>query len=282
MKFTILNHILCFLSVASAYTITEGFIKTGENSIHFGEVMTQEIKQLKVNSLKDKIEIKLKIKDSVEDFIKPQHLTITVSDPQNPNLISHFTPVLSVNREIKLSIPINSLPPVLKSKLVLQLGLIVARENNLKFNLNKHLSEILFSDEIVFASTYKRKESDIGPKPLIHHTFKTEEKHVSSIIPIIFIAAAITLFLALNLSWNSLVGTNNLYRSFKTITPKQLSYNALFLLAIAFFEYNIFNYYLGQSIFTTLFRGFVIGLPSVYLGSKVLRYLRAQRLAGRD
>lgn len=276
MKFGVLGGLLQLMAIVFAYSITEGSIKVGEKSIYFGEVMTQEIKQLTIDSPKEKIDIKLKLNDDISQ--QPHQVVVSISDADNSNLITHYVPVVTVNNEIKLSIPLNKLPEVLKSKSKLLMHLIVA--DSKQDNLNKQLVELLSTDNFRTASTYKSSDSKVGYKQEIHHIFRGEEKQVGEIIPIVFICCAVILFVGLNLSWNQFIG-KDLYRSFSYITSTQLGYNVLFLLSIISFEYNIVKYYLGQSIFTTLFRGFIISLPGVYFGSKVLRYLRVQRLSGK-
>lgn len=277
MKFGVVAVLMQLVAVVMAYSIAEGHIKIGNEVVEFGEIMTQEIKQLPLTSPKDKIDVLLKLK---EDVVTPPHqLFIGVSSFENPKLTTHFAPVLTVNNEIKLSIPCNKLPEVLKVQDKLIMKLIIG-DFDTKYNLNKQLVEIIPSQEFAQSSKYVSHESAVGYKPEIHHIFRQEEATINAVIPVAFIGGAVVLFLGLVISWNAFIG-KDLYRSFKYLSPVQLSYNVLFFVSIIAFEYNIVQYYLGQSIFATLFKGFVISMPSIYFGSKVLRYLRAQRLAGR-
>lgn len=278
MKVGVLAGLFQLMAFVFAYTITEGVINIEDQAIYYGEIMTQEIKQLLIDSPKDKLEMRLKMNSDIDTA--PHQIVVSISSADNSNLITHYIPVFTVNNEIKLSIPLNKLPEVLKTKSKLLMHLIVADEDPNFKNMNKQLLELLPTTNFQKTASYKSTDAIIGYKPEIHHIFQGEQKQVGSIIPILFIGCAIILFIGLNLSWNAIIG-KDLYRSFSYITSTQLSYNVFFLLSIMGFEYNIFQYYLGQSIFTTLFRGFIISLPGIFFGSKVLRYLRNQRLAGK-
>ncbi|ODV77365.1 uncharacterized protein CANTADRAFT_7840 [Suhomyces tanzawaensis NRRL Y-17324] len=275
MKFSIIATAAQLLAVSLAYTISEGTIKVGEKSVSFGEFNTQEVKQLPIESPKDKIDINLKINDDLAK--RPHQVVLSLASIKDSALAAHFVPTFTVSNQIKASIPVNKLPEVLKIQDKLLLSLIIG--DQVSGNLDRHLVEIIPGAEYKETSKYVEKPR-VGRKQEIHHIFREDPKTINAIIPVAFIGAAVVLTLGLFASWVGFIGAD-LTTTFKTITTTQLTYNVSFLVTIIGFEVNFIKYYLGQNIFTTLFNSFILGLPSIYFGSKVLRSLRENRKVGR-
>ncbi|CAI5757580.1 unnamed protein product [Candida verbasci] len=272
MKLSSILFLFSWLSLSIAFTLT-GTIKLNKQKITYGEIETKEIKQIYLNSPKDTIEINLSSKEINE---KPEQIMFSLSDSKQQNLVTHYVPSVS-NSKIKLSIKSAQLPEVLKIKDSLLLNLIIA-DKEVKFT--KFLLEIIPTSEFKETSNYKSK-SKIGIQPEIHHIFKADESTVNPIIPLVFISVAVVLFLGLVSSWVGFIGVNNLFKTFKTISTGQLLQNVAFLISLIGFELNFIKYYFGQSIFTTLFYGFILLIPSIYFGTSVLRFLSKNRKIGK-
>lgn len=257
-----------------AYSSLEGFVKIGKNKITFGEIETQEVKQLFIDSPKDAIDITLESKDITK---RPEQVWLSLEDFSDPSLVAHFVPTVSEER-IHTSIKANSLPEVLKAKEKLILRIIIADSTSSK-NLYRKLVEIIPSPEFQQSSTYKPKER-FGLKPEIHHIFKEDENEANPIFPTAFIGVSNTLFFILIGTWFRHVG-RDLIPTWKSISWTQLFHNIVFLITLLGFEVNFIKYYFGQSIFTTLFYAAILGLASVYFGVRVLRSLAQNRILGK-
>ncbi|RCK60831.1 Dolichyl-diphosphooligosaccharide--protein glycosyltransferase subunit SWP1 [Candida viswanathii] len=276
MKYSIFIALVNFIVLAFAYSDLTGTIKLNGKKITLGEINTQEVKQLSIESPKDVLEIKLKSKD-IDG--KPEQIWISLADAEDEGIISHYVPTVKQS-DITATIKASTLPDVLKSKDKLILSIVIA-DSKSKDNLLRRLVEILPSPDFQATSKYQQKPR-IGIQPEIHHIFRGDEQTVNPIIPVAFIGVATTLFLGLLGSWFGFIGTKNLFSTFKTITTTQLLYNVSFLVSLIGFELNFYKYYLGQSIFTTLFYGFILSVPCVYFGVSVLRYLAKNRALGKQ
>lgn len=271
MKLTSTISILTLAISSLSYATITGTISSGGKKVHFGEIETQEIKVLPIESAKDLIEIKLK-NDKLNG--QPEQIMLSLSDAYKSNVATHYIP--QVNGEnIKYSIKVNSIPEVLLSKSQLTLSLIIADSKG-KSNQIKRLVDIKPASELSKPVKHDKKFS-FGIQPEIHHIFKEDEKTVNPVVPVAFILVATATFLLLLGSWVGFIGLNNLFSTLKSTSSGQLLQNISFLMTLVGFEFNFAKYYLGQSIFATLFYSFILSLSAVYFGSSVLRYLAQNR-----
>lgn len=277
MKFsTTTIPLLTLVFSALSYGAVTGTVSSGGKTVHFGEIDTQEIKVLPIESGKDVIDIKLK-NDQLDG--PPEQIMLSLSDTQKSSLATHYVPLVS-GASIKYSIKASSIPNVLLSRNQLTLSLIIG-DGTGKPNLIKRLVDIKPSLEIT-KPTKNEKKIGFGIQPEIHHIFKEDAKTVNPIVPIAFIVIASATFLSLLISWVSFIGLNDLFKTLKSTTGGQLLQNIAFLISLIGFEFNFFKYYLGQPIFTTLFYSFILGLSAIYFGSSVLRYLAQNRALGKQ
>lgn len=277
MKFaSILISLLQLFVVSMAYSLSEGTISVGDQIVQFGEINTQEIKQLTIDVPKDKIEIQLKLAESLKD--RPHHVVITLGD--NKDLTHSYVPnFVPSSQLLKLTIPVGKIPSILKLKEKLFLNLIVSDSNPKQKNLLKSLVEIIPTENLQSTIQYAQPDT-LGPKPEIHHIFKTEEATANPIIPLTFSAVAVVLTLGLYIGWNIFL-SGNLFATSKHNSYLEAIQTFGFLASITGFEVTFIRYYLGDSIFKTLARSFLLGLPAIFFGSKVLSKLSIQRKVGK-
>ncbi|CAK9438621.1 uncharacterized protein LODBEIA_P28450 [Lodderomyces beijingensis] len=254
-----------------------GSVSVNDKKVHFGEVNTQEVKILPVEAVKDTVDIKFK--DETLDGT-PEQIMFSLADVQQPSLVTHFVPLVK-GKEISLKIPFASIPDVLKSKESLVLSLVIA-DSKKSGNYVKRLLELRPTQEVQSASKRESPLRKFGLQPEIHHIFKKDEKTVNAVVPLAFIAIASVLFLGLFAAWFGSIGPKNMFKTLKTTSNAQLLHNISFLISLLGFEFNFVRYYLGQSIFDTLFYGFVLGIPSLYYGRAVLRALAENRSLGKQ
>lgn len=272
---TLIVSLLQLFTVSLAYTVSEGKIKVGSQVVEYGEFNTQEIKQLSID-LKDKIELEFQLNGEVDE--KPHQLVVTLGNGKG--LETSFVPSFVPNNQaIKLTIPVIKLPASLKTQEKLFLHLIVANANPKEPNVYKFLGEVLPADNLRVNTKYE-KAPRIGIKPEIHHIFRNDESTVNAIIPLVFIGAAVALFFALLASWAGFIGSD-LFGTVKNVHGAGIIYHFGFFGSLVAFETIFINYYLLTSIFKTLAHGLIVGLASIYFGSKVLRSFSAQRRVGR-
>lgn len=272
--FSVLSFVFIYcLSTVLGYTIVDGSLKIGKDAIHFGEIETQEVKQLSIDQLTEKIEVQLKLKD---DFKKsPNQLVVTISDGKG--LVVPYFPRFSIdNKEVKLTIPLKNIPEKLKAQEKVYVTFVAGDQSN-NVQLSKLLAELRPSGELT--ASYKRVER-FGTKPEIHHVFGEDPKTVNPIVPIVFSAVGAFALLILLVSWKITIGSDMLGLASHIVKSNPLA-NVGFLLSLAGYEYVFIQYYLNTSIFKTLLHGFILAVPSIYFGSRVLRTLHQYHKTGR-
>lgn len=268
---------VCFLQllmVTLSFSVSEGTVKANGKSVTFGEMNTLEVKQLSIDSPKDRIDVNLKLKDDFSNA--PHQIVITLGN--NKGLDSSFVPKFQAeSKSISLSIPVKSISERLKIEDKLFLNLIIGDYSN-KANLIKSLVEIIPTNDLKALSTYSRV-SNVGIKPEIHHQFREDTTTVNPLIPLFFIGIATVLFLAFLAAWGTAI-KSDLFGTFNQVSGIKLIYNFGFLICLIGFEFTFIRYYLGSSIFVTLFHSAILGGPSIYFGSRVFRDLAKYHKAG--
>lgn len=273
MKF---GGVLLALQCAGAlgFSILSGSIKVGSGLLEIGEFNTQEVKQFTIGA-KDKIDLSLTI-DGLSK--KPHQAVVTIGNEFG--LEYSVIPQISITtKKLSVVVPVGQLPSSIKSQDKLFLKVIVADASSKGANLFTNLVELIPSVDLKAASKHKQPER-IGIKPEIHHIFKESPSTVGQAIPLIFILGIITLVLVLLVAWVSIIGFN-LFNHAGDISGLQFINDIAFLGCLAGFEGTFINYYLGASIFTTLFYSFILGGPSIYFGSRVFRDLAKFRKIGK-
>lgn len=261
------------LTVAWAYTIKSGFLLVNDKKITIGEINTLQIQSLPVLAPLDVITVEVNLKKTTDE---PQQLVVQFASALKPEYLIQRVPKFTDGSKISLSLPAKTLPEVLKTGPI-SVKLIMALASDHLVKLLGQLEPLSEISELVTIV----QDDRLGPKPEIHHQFKSKPATVNPIIPTVFLGAAAVLFVALLAGWYGIVGPLAIFYQFRFISKIQLFYNACFLLALGVLQLNVAQYYLGQLIFTTLKTVLIVAGPAVFLGSKVLRFLKANEAAGR-
>lgn len=183
-----------------------------------------------------------------------------------------FPPYYEPDHLVKQKITVESIPNALKAQDKFYITLVVASDNDEEENIEERLLEINFSD--AFREAYESEEhSRLGAKPEIHHIFNTDQATVNPIVPIVFSLIAGALLFALFGSWTTYL-SGSLLGNFE-----QANVKTLFLVVLASFEVTFVRYYLGATIFTTIFHVAILAVPALIIGSKALRLLAQLRAA---
>lgn len=271
MKFVALWTVL---AVAWAYTIKLGSLLVNDKKIAIGEANTLQIQSLPVLAPQDVIAVELNLKKTADE---PQQLVIQFASALKPEYLIQKVPKFTDGSKVSLSLTAKALPEALKSGPI-AVKFIIAL---LSDRLVKLLGQLEPLTEISQAVKLVQQDDRLGAKPEIFHQFRSNPETVNPAIPIVFLGVAFVLFVALLIGWYGVVGLDAIFYQFRFITKIQLIYNASFLTTLGVFQVIIARYYLGELIFATVKWALVVAVPAVFLGSKVLRFLKATQAAGR-
>lgn len=266
-----LNLIIAFLcaliSPISALAIGKGLVRIDDQNF---ELFSNHIP---INQTDTRLSIGFTLVEEEDNakFLQPEQVMIALSAP---NIVSDFYlhPHFIQNKVFEASIAISDLSKYLLSEEEIFITVITGDSVNESFN------------KIIMAGTLKPSEKLRLNKQVelpkrfaesneIHHIFKDPPKNLPSVISNFFVLALITVFTSLLIAWNyfDAINLNNLGK----FGPSTF----IFLTSILAFEYTFFDYYMGTSIFTTLYRFAVISIIAVFFGSKTLRTLYKVRQA---
>lgn len=274
MKFGLILGVVAQLAASAfSYSIESGLVRVNEDILQYGEMEVQLIRLLTLENMKDKLEMEFKL-DYKDVSQRPQQFVVTLGDDQAYDLL--FVPnYLSSHDVYKLSVPVNKIPVGLRVKDKLFLRAAVGHSGPKKYgeNLRRNLAEIKFGKDIREAAllTYKPAER-FGLKPEIHHQFSSDAPTVNAVVPIVFIGGALVLFLGLLGVWSTLL-QDDFLSNFSKLSGAQLVNHSVFLTSLVGFVVVFYRYYLGTSIFSTLFHAFILSAPSIFFGSRCLRDL---------
>ncbi|EGV66071.1 hypothetical protein PSN45_003104 [Yamadazyma tenuis] len=274
MRLHQLAALFAVFSVAWAISLKEATVKVNKDFFHLGEISTLELKQLSLESTKDKLEFEIHLNDVSK---QPQQALITLGDGKGLD-VTLFPKFIVDKKILKLSTTASKIPVSIRNLDTIFINLIVA-DSGSSTNLYKRLGEFVPSEPLKELVPYKQAER-IGIKPEIHHIFRQDPSTVSAVIPIAFSGAAVVVLVALLGMWVSSIG-QDLYGLVKSTPGTQIVNNVVFLSTLLGFEVVFVRYYLGTSIFTTLFHSFVLGIPALVSGSRAFRFLGYLRKIGK-
>ncbi|GME78508.1 unnamed protein product [Ambrosiozyma monospora] len=204
---------------------------------------------------------------------KPEQVAVLLSTADQ-QLSSYYYPTFDSYTNLFTSkISVKFISDFLKSSESIIVSVLVG-DANPEYNLLVAIGE-LDPTERFRKSVKTEKPTRFTAKPEIIHQFRAGEQYISPFISLTFALNAVGLFFALFLFWsqNSALNCNNLFKL-------PLGYTISFMASIAIFELIFFDYYLGESIFTTIYRSIGATWAAVLLGSKTLRGLYQLRESG--
>ncbi|CAH6719948.1 dolichyl-diphosphooligosaccharide--protein glycosyltransferase subunit Swp1p [[Candida] jaroonii] len=271
MKPSTFLSIVFYITTVWAVSMSKAIVSVNGKTIEYGEISTLEIKQLPIESTKDKIDFEIYLKDIQS---QPHQMIISLGNGNGLDF-SLFPKFNVAKKALKASIPASKLPLNIRNLDKIIIKLIIGDSSH--ENLIKNLGELVPTEDFKKLVPYKYHER-IGLKPEIHHIFRTSPETINPIFPIVFIGFNAVVFLAIVATWFSIP---TIFSNFKGISGGQLATNASFLSCIVGFEIVFVRYYLGQTIFTTMFHCFLLSIPSILLGSGTFRWLAGLRKIGR-
>lgn len=257
--------LLSFVISVTAFSIELGLVTiNGKESFPVGT--PKDIRGVTVETARDKISIDVKLSGELDG--KPNQLYFLLTN--NKGLDFPIFPEFHVSsNSVKVSFTTSQIPTALQAEEKISVDFVASNTDNL--NLLTTLFEIVPAEAFKESINYKAPIR-LGALPEIHHLFKEDPKTVNPIVPVLFSGFAIALMTGLFAVWaswlSSVLFANNTAKFAKGV----------FLTTLALFEGVFFKYYLGSSIFTTLFCVAVVSGPSLVFGAKALRALHHYRV----
>lgn len=259
---------LVFIVSAVAYSIESGLVSVNGNKAFDFVPDSEDVHRVVLESVREKVALSVVLKGNVAE--KPHQLNFVFTD--NKGLDYATYPLFDTTKKTATSlILVNKIPPALLSQERVFVYIIAADASQKKGqNLYTLLAELVPSESLRASVNYK-KPLRLGALPEIHHQFNEDPQTVKPIVPLIFSAVAIALFFVLIGSWFTLVG-NSLF-----VANEGIPFKGGFLTTIALIEFTFVKYYLGATIFTTIFYTAILAGPALVFGSKALKALTKQR-----
>jgi oligosaccharyltransferase complex subunit delta (ribophorin II) len=265
MKLSLLLVVPLISAVAGQWSVQNGQL----NAFNSG-------KQISSNSFDESATLSLDAQTSLEvtfDTLKDgkgvqAHQTVMALSDLSTGLEFFFPATVRPNGKAKLSITPKKIPRALHGK-PLDVSILVG-----SFGKDKSVEVHAGSKVIVPSSQEHKPPVRLGPKPEIHHQFRASPRTVSAVVALVFAGAAAFTTVVLFGYWAS-VGANINSLS-KALSDAPVGHVGL-IASLASLETVFILYYLGRSIFDTLWSFAIIAPIIVFTGSRALRDVRERR-----
>ncbi|TID30267.1 hypothetical protein CANINC_001147 [Pichia inconspicua] len=200
-----------------------------------------------------------------EKFVQPEQVMISLSAP---NIVSEFYlhPNFIQNKVFEANIAMSDISKFLLSEEEIFVTVITGDPENESYNKILMVGTLKPSEKLR-ASKHVELPKRLTQNNEIHHNFKDPPKNLPSFISNFFATILLTIFVSLLVAWNYVDAIN--FNNLNKFGPSTF----IFLASIIALEYTFFDYYIGTSIFTTLYRFAIIAIISVFFGSKTLTNL---------
>lgn len=268
MKFTPSLSILWLLLLSGSFAISvkQTSLNLNLQRLYDGVALPAEAVLATIEDSKDVLEFEFKIDSSS----RPHELILLLSDDNGLDY-AVFPRYDSPKSTLSTSVAFSTIPQALRRQSKFTASLILANKDEDDKNVYAKIAEIFPSEE-VREEALATKSERYGVLPEIHHIFRSEEPTINSFIPLVFSAVAGVLGLVLFVTWASIFGQGSM-------DCRGSTFKAAFLATLIAVEHSFLKYYLGASIFTTLFHVSILIAPSAIFGSKALRAMVQLRSA---
>lgn len=267
MRFSIASVISFFvlIAISMAYSFSSYSVFLNAEEKFTVTEASDEVHRVFLESLRDILAFAVK----VEGSSKPHQLLFLLSNGEG--LDHAVIPTFDAKSRIaSTKIPMNKIPNSLKAQERIFVSVVAADSSEEEQNAVQPIVELVPSDDFKAAFTYE-EPARLGAKPEIHHIFNSEQATVNPIIPVAFSVVAVALLFVLFRTWANTLGTS----LFGALEGS--SFKTGLLVVLASFELTFIKYYLGTTIFTTLFHVAILSVPALIVGSKALSQLAKLR-----
>lgn len=205
---------------------------------------------------------------------------VQLRSTQDPSLNYMFAPTSAKPMSGAVKIPVShaAVPVALQGK-ELDMVLIVSSASDDESQFEQKLTSVFVEPSSTGSKELQEAISQhqlASQKPEIRHTFRPAPHTVSKFIAIIFQAVLVGITGMFLLMWLSGASLGSVKTALSTSPVAHLTFlGSLFALEATFVRY-----FLGQSIFTTVFHSAVLSPVIVVSGSRALREMANRRLSG--
>lgn len=250
-----------FITPINALKIGRGLVRVDDQNF---DIYSTEI-PLNLTDTKLSIGFTLVDDEDAEKFLQPEQVMISLSAP---NIVSEYYmhPTFVHDKVFEANVAISDLSKCLLNEEEIFITVITGDPNDKSFNRILNAGTLNPSDKLrkdKAAEFPKRLQQN----PEIKHVFREPPKNLPGFISTQFAILLIIAFVVLLFAWSHFdaININNLGK-FDISTY-------IFIASIFAFEYTFFDYYMGTSIFTTLYRFAILSTITLFFGSKCLKTL---------
>lgn len=254
--------LLCALfSAVQAVSVGKGLVRIDDRN--FGIFQTD----IPLNLTDSKLSVGFTLLETKGDegsMVFPKQVTVALSAENIASEIYLYANLLE-GKVYEANTPIRGLSDYILSQEKIDISIITGDPSS-DSSLNRIIKagSILPSEKLRADRLAKGSPTRFGEKDEIHHVFRTPEKTVYTLVTVQFVFTTLILLVVLILAWAFFDSAN--IDNVSSFSPLSL----LFLVSIFTFEYYFVDYYLGASIFDSLYRFAITGAFAIYLGSKAL------------
>ncbi|ANZ74785.1 BA75_01602T0 [Komagataella pastoris] len=249
MKLFFVGIVTTLLTLVSCLKIENGIVSVGQEEFAFG---TKSIPLYRNQDIK--VEFNLK----ADQGKLPQQIALSL-DTESASEVVY--PKLSGSKA-QFTISVKQLSGVIKSQ-PFDLTLIVG-----DIDPSNNLQQFIASISPVEKLTNYESPVRLGAKEEIKHIFRQQEPTVPAGLSLIFISVIGAILAGLLITWT--VSDSYNLKNFPSSSCQKI-WHILFLGSIVGLEGIFVQYYLGSSIFDTLFKASIAGSVSLVAGSRALR-----------
>ncbi|WPK25990.1 hypothetical protein PUMCH_003332 [Australozyma saopauloensis] len=266
MKFTLSAAVAGLAAVASAnaYKVIGGSVTSKKVEIAALGAAT-DLPSIPIDSIRDSFVLNV----NFEQTTKPAQLLFLLSNKHGleHSLYARFT---ETGSKASASVVVGKLPNALKTQDEIHVSIVAAGPSEEEENVIVPLCTFIPSEKFKDSVEYEQPVR-LGALPEIHHQFRSNEPHINSFVPTVFSAAALGLLVVLLGAWAGLLNGD-------MFSGWQGSFWKIgYLATLAYFELIVLRYYLGTSIFATVFQGLLVAGPLSFFGSRALTALARLR-----
>lgn len=226
------------------------------------------VKPIEIDSLSETLIFSFNVKSSEGDLDR-SHLLIGFAES---GLETYLEPIVKDKKDGKVytyKIQISKLPNALLSRSIndqepLDVTLLLAKSGEGNKNIFKKAFQLKFSSSL---DAEYEEPSRLIAKDEIYYSFRAEPKTAPEFIAKFFVVIAIATTVLLSIVWVSSGALSNA----KIPNGMDSIYFFVLMVLIVGIEYVFTEYYLGVSIFETLYCSLCLGIPALIVGTKFLR-----------
>lgn len=261
--------LLACIGLCQAIDIGKGLVRIDDQN--FGLFQTN----IPVNLTDSKISFGFTLltdKSDPESFVTPEHVVLALSVPELSSEL-YVYPKLLQGKVYEANLILRDVSPFVLSSEQIQITVITGDQKETSYAATIDAGTLKPSEKLRADRNTVAKPRRFTERDELFFSFREKPKNLPSLISTQFSFLLLILVVVLILAWNYFDAAN------ASNLTKYSPLSFLFLASIFVFEYYFVEYYLGASIFQSLYRFAITGLFAIYFGSKTLRDMYKLRMA---